>query len=362
MMYAKVRSARGSASLPVLVLTLLCATITSALLVTQHAVHEEVENRLDVERAFQLAEAGAAYMTAEIRENDGALPAQLVQTRSPHTSGSFTVRVVSGDMNGRDDDGDGDVDEADEEPYRVIVSTGTSGDQSRSVEVTLRQEVDVPGFESGLAMNSEFPNVTLDGAAFRVNGNDHDLGGTGTPSLPSEYALTTIGDPAYVQAQIDSQHTNQFQGTGSNPSVGSTTSVDLDLLMSLAAASADMELVPGTISQLVAGTPTQDGMVTVYCPGNLTLSGGAEGAGLLAVDGDLDITGGLQWTGIVLVRGTVRFTGGGGNDRIVGSMVVGGDATLTGTIDLLYSSEAIGMARLRLLYLGVVAWREVANP
>jgi hypothetical protein len=222
--------------------------------------------------------------------------------------------------------------------------------------------VDVPAFEAGLAMNSEFPNFTLDGAAFRVNGNDHDVTGVGAPSLPSEHAITTLGDPVYVIAQITGQHTNQFAGTGSNPSVGSATTVDMDLLMALAAASADTLLSPGTITGLEAGTPTPDGMKTVYCPGNLTLSGGAEGAGLLAVDGNLDISGGMRWTGIVLVKGSVRFTGGGGNDRIVGSMVVGGDATLAGTIDLLYSSEAIGMARLRLLFLSVVAWREVANP
>jgi hypothetical protein len=61
-----------------------------------------------------------------------------------------------------------------------------------------------------------------------------------------------------------------------------------------------------------------------YVPGNVQLTAGAIGNGILIVDGDLDIHGGLQFYGLIIVRGIVKFTGGGSNGtNIFGSVLAG---------------------------------------
>lgn len=61
-----------------------------------------------------------------------------------------------------------------------------------------------------------------------------------------------------------------------------------------------------------------------YVPGNVQLTGGSVGNGILIVDGDLDIHGGLQFYGLILVRGVVKFTGGGSDKtNIYGAVLAG---------------------------------------
>ncbi|MGH9492239.1 MAG: hypothetical protein ACRD2K_01940, partial [Terriglobales bacterium] len=50
-----------------------------------------------------------------------------------------------------------------------------------------------------------------------------------------------------------------------------------------------------------------------YVPGNLKITAGSIGNGILIVDGDLQINGGLQFYGLILVKGVISFTGGGAN-------------------------------------------------
>lgn len=61
-----------------------------------------------------------------------------------------------------------------------------------------------------------------------------------------------------------------------------------------------------------------------YVPGNLQITGGSMGSGILVVDGDLDIHGGMQFYGLIVVRGVVSFTGGGSDKtNIFGSVLAG---------------------------------------
>ncbi len=61
-----------------------------------------------------------------------------------------------------------------------------------------------------------------------------------------------------------------------------------------------------------------------YIPGDLQITGGSVGNGVLIVDGDLDIHGGLEFYGLILVKGVVRFTGGGSNPtNIYGALLAG---------------------------------------
>ena len=72
-----------------------------------------------------------------------------------------------------------------------------------------------------------------------------------------------------------------------------------------------------------------------------------------------------------MVRGRVSFVGGGNSKRVVGVAAIGEEVNsksgtqtvrLTGTVDLLYSSESIGLAAECLSMMAVMSWREVGNP
>lgn len=72
------------------------------------------------------------------------------------------------------------------------------------------------------------------------------------------------------------------------------------------------------------------GQVT-YVPGNLQITAGSTGNGILIVDGNLDIHGGLQFYGLILVRGVVSFTGGGANPTNIYGAVLAGQSSVVDT-------------------------------
>ena len=70
-----------------------------------------------------------------------------------------------------------------------------------------------------------------------------------------------------------------------------------------------------------------------YVPGDLQITGGSVGNGVLIVDGDLDIHGGLQFYGMILVRGVVKFTGGGASaTNIFGAVLAGQESLVDNTL------------------------------
>ena len=91
------------------------------------------------------------------------------------------------------------------------------------------------------------------------------------------------------------------------------------------------------------GTPQAK---VVYVPGNVQLTGGSKGNGILIVDGDLDIHGGLQFYGLVLVRGVIKFTGGGSDHTNLYGAVLAGqeslvDNVLGGSASIYFNSCAL---------------------
>jgi len=80
------------------------------------------------------------------------------------------------------------------------------------------------------------------------------------------------------------------------------------------------------------GPPDMSTQVT-YVPGNVQLTSGATGNGILIVDGDLDIHGGLEFYGLILVKGDIKFTGGGANaTNIFGAVLAGQESYVDNTL------------------------------
>ncbi|MCU1286522.1 MAG: hypothetical protein JWO13_2872 [Acidobacteriales bacterium] len=69
-----------------------------------------------------------------------------------------------------------------------------------------------------------------------------------------------------------------------------------------------------------------------YVPGDLKITAGSIGNGILIVDGDLDINGGLQFFGLILVKGVVKFSGGGANKTNIFGSVLAGKSSVDDTV------------------------------
>ena len=114
--------------------------------------------------------------------------------------------------------------------------------------------------------------------------------------------------------------------------------------------------------------------VTMYYDGKLRVNGTVVGYGILVVDGDLEIVGNLDWNGIILI-GTCTTCGcatcpggltGSGGATVGGAILVGNStveastAEFTGTADLQYSCEGIGIANGAFKNtFATVSWRKV---
>jgi hypothetical protein len=125
--------------------------------------------------------------------------------------------------------------------------------------------------------------------------------------------------------------------------------IDIDGLFDAFKAVSTHTYAAGTYSNATWGS--LGGMQISYVDGNLHLSGTGTAAGVLLVDGSLDVTGQFTHYGLVIVRGDVKFSGGGSGTHVFGSVMVGEsltaleveDMTVSGTADLFYSSETLGM-------------------
>lgn len=89
----------------------------------------------------------------------------------------------------------------------------------------------------------------------------------------------------------------------------------------------------------------------VHAPGDLHLSGGGYGQGILLVDGDLTVSGGFNYYGVVIVKGAAKMTGKG--NTLHGSILIWGqsdsvseigDVKGTGSTNVDFSSCAIEKA------------------
>lgn len=368
------RAERGSAIVALLVIVVLCGALALAVLLPNLARHREAVASVARERAFQLAEAGVDYGIAEMRKSGGIVPADATVTGTPGngTSGSYTLTYTAGDANGRDDDGDGIVDDADEEPLVQLVSIGRYNDAVRTIQVMMRRSVTIPTIVAAIQFNVEHPIADFNGNRFYVSGFDHNLDGTENLTLPPAYGIAAPTDPTNIEDQIKAMFLNQIVGAGGTPSILDNPAIDLDTLVEQAKSAKTHDVAPGAYAAFTMGSPDPSGVVLAVCDGDLHFSGNAKGYGILVVDGDLRCSGELLWTGIILVRGRAEMVGGGSTKRLVGAMIVGEEVTgviddaqtvlLNGTVDMLYSSEAVELAQQRLAMMTVLSWQEVATP
>lgn len=229
-------------------------------------------------------------------------------------------------------------------PKIIVTSSGRKGlgQKTVTVEAVKWPLPPVPGsvYTEG--------QMDFNGNAFYVDGHDHFVAApndtvTGAAPLPG---ISTPNDPNAIESQLDGQQADNVQGTGSDPSVESSP-VNLDL-QSMAAAwsdAADISLVGDQNNPNTADWGTLADLKIVHIAGDLHISGGATGAGVLVIDGDFILSGTFNWNGVVLCLGDVTVTGGGSAKQILGALMVQGSiadqSVMNGNIKMLYSSEMI---------------------
>ena len=92
--------------------------------------------------------------------------------------------------------------------------------------------------------------------------------------------------------------------------------------------------------------------------GNLHIAGNNYHEGILWVKGDLKTVGGNDFKGLILVEGDYDA---GGNFWMLGGITIRGTTkitAITGTFDILYSSEAIARAIQRATGAGLTMWTQ----
>jgi len=83
-----------------------------------------------------------------------------------------------------------------------------------------------------------------------------------------------------------------------------------------------------------------------YVPGDVQLTSGASGNGILIVDGNLDVHGGMTFYGLIIVTGVISFTGGGSDKvNLYGGIIAGKqslvDNALGGSMNMQFDQCAL---------------------
>jgi len=350
-----IKRQRGTA----LVSTMLTAVVLGGAMATALSVTGRrtalQKNQSDSHKAFTAAESGVDQAIA--LANDGqfdSLAPSTSQSLSPTTTVGATSNIVIFRL--------ADVVNANTTMKTLrIESTGAFGQTQKNVVGFIRQvlttiplDETLPTVESAVTLNDPFAQLKISGMSFLINGNDKEINGA-APSTPNNLWGTGIGpqsdgtpgDPQLIKDQMSNNQQTLVQGQGGAPSVGSVSAVPIDTVIAALAPAADVTLVnyegtyTGDLGNYNQGTPQ-----LTYCVGDIHISGGSTGYGVLLVDGNLTISGNWNYVGMIFVNGQVTFSGGGNTKKLTGAIFIDGDVRdieVNGNITLQYSSEAVAL-------------------
>jgi len=372
-------SERGVALVAVIFFALVAMAYTGSALTSVVAVRKQARYQIASQRAHEAAESGVHRVLAMLSEvehvdlRDGGEVEGVLQG-----SGKGAIRFVAtlepAGADGADNDQDGRADEADEADLIEVRSTGYCDRIARTVRVTLLARYRKMDVGAATYLADPLAQVGFNGNSFLISGFEHDLEGNQIQgAVPG---IGVPGSPLTIVKQLKAKAGAKVVGQGASPSVHEVDPLDLKDLIEEGARAASVELKPDTtITKVPSGAwGTLSSPSVIYAPGNIHISGNAEGAGILIVDGNLTISGGFQWVGLVIVRGEVTFSGGGAGKRLTGALIVERNVitgvvtlssqalTVNGTVDVLFSNQAVNHVMRSFATYTLLNWREGPNP
>ena len=233
---------------------------------------------------------------------------------------------------------------------KVVITSVATGPNNTKAKVTTTVQLYNFSTSSPAVVYSK-DNVSLNGSAISINGND--AGSCGGTNLAAVYTK----DPATT---TDNGHPALTGGTSHG-----TTDIDLQAYVDQFKAGANYTLT-ADVSGGTYGSATN--YVTVYADAAGTQAdhelrlNNVDGYGILIVKGDLQMAGNVNWHGVIIVTGVMTSSGGGSNSKnIQGQVYTGssalGDTSISGNIDVAYNSCEVKKA-LSTQPLKVVNWKQ----
>lgn len=240
------------------------------------------------------------------------------------------------------------------QPVYVITALAQTPSGSRRMVQAEAVMTNFPSVPGPLVFDGPNPQFSTPSSnAFQVNANNASApGNTNGPGAscpagqPSEYALGgfdgTSGPPptgstGLLQTWANANRPDNYEGIGNPNGTTGTASVgnvgsqlgSLTTVGGLQALTSEVTLIAGNEGNVYGNNPTISNFGTTANPqvnvvqGDLTLSGGLSGAGILLVTGTLTMNGNPNYDGLILVVGKGAVVkNGGGNGTVDGAMLV----------------------------------------
>jgi len=314
------------------------ALATSAITVVNQRSSATLES-CNQEFALDAAESGIDLVL--YRARTGKLDIAAPLTGSVRPGLRFEARVTDLATDGEDNDGDTLVDEYDEQIY-LVESTGYFRGARRSLLAHIARIDPLPSIVSAVQLTNGMADLEINGASFWIRGTDTSISGDpgGGSPLPG-IVIADPGNPDALIGRMGKRQQSRVDGLGGAPSVKSDDDAALPVAETIE------KLRPFAHNALAGGSYREindfgevDGpwRITLF-DGDTQLGGELKGAGVMIVNGNLAIKGNVQFVGLVIVKGNLLLTGGGSGTVIRGGVIVGGNLTVNGTVDIEYSRE-----------------------
>ena len=233
-------------------------------------------------------------------------------------------------------------------PVEIVTASGNNSKGLKNIEIEV---VRVPGPPILASIYSE-NDVDVNGTGIGTNVNGNDACGQG----PAVDTIYVVGPPGTTTSSGNATYSPTGPVSGSD---------DIDIEFYVEELRSGAKTITNKNANDVAdwGSPTN--FVSLYAyshdfpNGELRISDGVTGYGLLLVDGDLEIVGSFDWTGLIIVTGTIDFSGGGTVAKnINGAVLANNTVTLNGGVNSVYDSCAVDNA-LNSQGLAVLQWKQI---
>jgi hypothetical protein len=372
---------RGSALVPALLFAITVMAFAMSVVTSGLAVNHQRRSLVAAQRAQDAAESGIHHLLGAL-QGPGRFRVLTERTLAGVVEGDeasdaairYDLTIVPAGDDTCDNDLDGLVDEEDEKDMYEATSTGAADRIRKTVRVTLLARYRSPNMPSAAYIEDPDADLRFSGNAFLISGQDVDLNGAKTGALVP--GIGVPGDPTALKNQVGKNQDDNVVGLGGDLSVYNVDEIDFDQLIEDAVRSANVHLEAGNVEKpyLPGDWGTIDTPAVLFGQGDIKISGGGGGAGIIVVDGNLTISGGFDWKGLIIVRGQLAFAGGGSGKRVTGGIVVqkdvlsGGtslastDFSVNGTVDVLFSRAMLEVISRAFATYTIINWREGPNP
>lgn len=378
---------RGSALVPAILFAMTAIAFALSVVTSGVAINHQRRSLVAAQRAQEAAESGIHHLLGALAGpgrvkvlSDQRLEGVLDGDPESDAAQRYEITIAPAGKDGCDNDLDGLIDEPDEENMYEATSTGHADRIAKTVRVTLLARYRAPTMPAATYIADPTADMNLAGNAFLISGQDIDLNGAKTGALVP--GIGVAGDAGGILNQIKNQQDDNIVGLGGQRSVYTVDTIDFNQLIEDAVRSANVKLESGSV-QKPANPGDWGSMETpaiLFGSGDVKISGGGGGAGVIVVDGNLTVSGSFEWDGLLIARGEIIFAGGGGTKRVTGGVVVerdvlsgtgdtttssgfgSGDIAINGTVDILFSAATLAIVNKAFATYTVLNWREGPNP